>query len=76
MKVYIVQGYSYEESYIMYITKDKEEALKTAKEFVNQKSSFKMGHIWFCVIEVELNKEYGWDRNETPQIWDEHDDLE
>jgi hypothetical protein len=56
MKVYIVQGYSYEESYIMYLTINKEEALKTAKEFVKQKSSFKMGHMWFCVVEAELIK--------------------
>lgn len=75
MKAYVVQGYSYEESYIMYVTSNKEKALKTGKEFVKNKSRFLRNHIHFCVLEVEFDKEYGWERNETPQIWDEHDDI-
>lgn len=89
MKLYIIQGYEYESQYVSYVSEDKEECLRLAKELAakHKKEREKAGEelpwpyrysYWFGVLEVETDKLYfpacGGHLDCTKKIWDEHDD--
>ena len=75
-KIYMVEAYSYDELYTMYVSEDLDKTMQVAKELVKNKS--KKRRLWFKVVETEFEKTYsaGITSEEPKNIWDEHDDLE
>jgi hypothetical protein len=85
MKLYIVQGYSYEEQYVVCIMHDKGSAIEFGRKLAKKykegcKDNPTRRAYWFCVLEAETQTTYYPGipdiNNMTPQVWDEHDDLD
>jgi len=87
MILYIIQGYSYEEVYVVCVMHDKGAAINLAKKLVKRecekhKDNIALRSYWFNVLEVETQTIYFpgsgtfASNSETPCIWDEHDELE
>ena len=84
MNLYIIRGYSYEESYIIYVSEDKDKCIRLARKLVEKnrkkhKDNLSMRMYWYCVLEAETDKLYYSGikdiDNMTPQVWDEHDEM-
>jgi hypothetical protein len=81
MKLYIIYGYSYDESYIVYVSQSKEVTLKLAESLTmmarQKERVYRPAN--FCVLEVESDKLYypGLEniKEQATFIWDEHKDM-